>query len=426
MHPTKPFASKPNGLSIRSVKPRRKREPRMPKKAPKTKASPATGAGVGIDDFMNGLFRMDGVRDLSKREEEFISTGDFRLDNALGGGIAVGAMTSSQGDRGCGKTLLALQIAKNAIEQNGKAVIYNDAENKISTKALRSMGLLDNDMFRLISTTSLEDTINVVRKLLESGLFGLIVLDSLDALVPDVAIDAEADFNQPGVKAKKMSEQLPILSALAVDNDCAIIFTRQIREKIGGYGNPSTTSGGKALGFFATTELWVRPNKDGDVKEDGMLTYQGMKTTVMKSNAGARPIDPIEMRLYIGDDKAWGVDQSASLVEEALRRGIFYKEKPSSTKIFPSQDLLAEVGCEEEELVFTGKNRLSDALAMSNELQDSVLACIMFQKENDIAPNPFHPRGEYGAPIESGEPLEEVDGEFTDDAGNDFEDLDEQ
>lgn len=357
----------------------------MPRKvSKKAAASKSAGAKMDLDSFMNKLSKNDAVFDMSDVEESFISLGDYNLDRALGGGLPTGQIYSFQGPSGSGKTLMALQVSREIVN-DGRAVLYFDVESKISNKALKAFGLLNNPLFRRIAAETLEDVLEIIMQAMENDIFGMIVIDSADALVTDEQNEREIHDGSKvgGYKAKTFSEWLGKVSQLAAVHDCALTIIRQVRDRPDGYGNPETTSGGRAIEFYSTTVLRLGPNKDGNQDIDGKLAYQGASVRVKKMNQGALPKDAVNIRFYVGDDGPWGVDRFQSVFDEAAHTGAFAPQTPTSPMYVPSPGICERLGIDPDTYVQTETGKQyrvrgrAAALALlqdDEELFDAVIA----------------------------------------------------
>ena len=330
---------------------------------PKRKAKKEAKGAVDFAQFLQQVNKDDAIINLSEREEKFYKFGDYNLDRALGGGLPSGQIYAFQGPPASGKSLAALTISGQVIEDGGR-VAYFDTESKISPKALSMMGLSNNENFLHLTIENLEDTIEKLVEFADSGFFDLLVVDSLDSLTTDEQEEREIHEGSKvgGYKAKVLSEWLPSVVHRAAANECAVLFVQQIRKDPSAYGSGETTSGGEAIKHNVTTRLRFGPNKAGDAIEGGKLVYQGATVRVLKSNQGAVPRDPIPVRFYIGDDHAWGIDRVNSTLDEAIRLGIMAPKSATSHVYIPCADLCAALDAEEKELTFNGKNNLLKAV----------------------------------------------------------------
>ena len=347
------------------------------------KRKPAKKAPAGGQDFasfMSNLTNNGSFVNVLEKEENFYKFGEYNLDRALGGGLPAGQIYAFQGPASSGKSLAALEISKRVVEQ-GKRVVYFDTENKISRLALRRMGLLGNELFMMLSSDNLEDTLDNIMQMAESDYFGLLVVDSTDALVTDE--QEERDIHEGskvgGYKAKIFSEWMGKISSLAAYHECSVLLVRQVRDSpTAMFSNPEVTSGGKAIEFYATTILRFGPDKSGNAEENGKLAYQGASVRIKKMNQGALPKDAISIRFYIGDDesKPWGIDRIASVYDEARFLGILAPAKPTATKHIPCDALCAEMGCTPEELTFNGAGKTKDAIMRDPALFEALVKII--------------------------------------------------
>lgn len=378
-------------------------------------------------DFIAAQSKIGLVIDLGEREEKFYKTQDYNLDRALGGGIEAGSIVSFQGPASSGKSLAALTVAKQMVEDGGR-VAYFDTENKISKKAIRRMGLEGNENFMHLTVPNLQDMIATIIEFAEQGFFAGIVIDSVDSLTSDAIESRELheESKVGGYSAKIWSERFPqIVQAIqesgnAGDNDTptTLIMVRQVRDNPNAmYGSPETTSGGRALGFYNSVGLRFGPDKNGNENEtittasgtDTKLAYQGATVRILKTNQGAVPKDPVAIRFYIGDDpnKEWGIDRINSLVDEAVRLRILPKKNPTSHYFIGCDELCEAMGVEPGDLSFNGRNNLLSAVTNDKEFQKVIADMVAERQANDTV--------EYGITDADDEDME-----------LDFEELDEE
>lgn len=347
----------------------------MPRKVTKKAADKAQD----FNSFMSNLSKLSGVDDLSERETEYYKTGDYSLDAALYGGIPKGAILEIYGKSGTGKSLLALQLSREAVNTYDENVLYFDTEAKISDNALAKYGLLNNPNFRHLTIDTLENAFKIMREAIASGFIKMLVIDSVDALTTNEQEERDIDEGSKvgGYKAKIFSENLGPLTREASLANCTIIFVRQVRDNPNAmYGNPEVTSGGRALEFYDTIRLRLGPNKEGNQIVDGRLAYQGAKVSVVKENMGALPSDPIAIRYYIGDANDWGVDKYNSVFAEAKRLNILAPQTATSHKYVPCDALCQKVGLEPSELSFNGKGATMAAIQGDEVLFNAVCELI--------------------------------------------------
>ena len=379
----------------------------MPKKKTAVKEKPS------LASLLNAMDDMDNVAKVND-DIKYYSTGDYSLDHALYGGIPEGQFLELRGQAGTGKSLMAMQLARECVRSGG-FVLYFDTEAKISPKAWEHFDLSRNKLCARYTIKNLEQVLQTARQFIESGECRMIVVDSIDAL--ETNEQEERDINEGskvgGYKAKILSEWLGGLKQLAAINNTTVIYTRQLRQNPNAmFGNPEVTSGGKALEYYATIRMRLGTSKDGNQEVDGRLVYQGANVKIDKTNAGALPVDPIPIRFYIGDDE-WGVDKIQSAFAEGKRLGILAPKNAASPKYVPCVELVKELGIDPELITFRGKNTVLDALRNDDALLDAVCSLLdEGERENKTYL-----------------PYDAVDGVGSDDGGDDmmasFEELDE-
>ena len=187
-----------------------------------------------------------------------IPTGSISLDAILGvGGIPRGRMIELYGPESSGKTTLALHMVAEA-QALGLKVLYVDAENALEPKYMRALGV-DVDSLLLTQPDSMEAALGIADMMLRSGTLGLVVFDSVAAMVPRAELEGEIGDQTVGLQARLMSQTLRRLSSTIAKSNAAVVFINQIREKIGVmFGSPETTPGGRALKFYASLRLDIR------------------------------------------------------------------------------------------------------------------------------------------------------------------------
>ncbi len=260
----------------------------------------------------------------TKLDVQAISTGSLSLDVALGiGGIPRGRVTEIYGPESGGKTTLALSIVAQAQKVGGTAA-FIDAEHALDPVYARGLGV-NTDELLVSQPDNGEQALEIMELLIRSGAIDVVVVDSVAALTPRAEIEGEMGDSLPGLQARLMSQALRKLTAILSKTGTAAIFINQVREKIGVmYGNPETTTGGRALKFYASVRLDVRkigqPTKVGN---DAVANTVKIKTT---KNKVAPPFREVELTLSYGK----GFDQLSDLVTlaadfEIIRKaGSFY------------------------------------------------------------------------------------------------------
>ena len=188
-----------------------------------------------------------------------ISTGSLTLDCALGGGLAKGRIIELYGPESSGKTSVALTAISN-VQKEGGTAMFVDAEFALDARYARRLGVVTKDL-AVAQPETAEMTLDLVNKVANSGQAGIIVIDSVAALVPQAELEGAASDITVGALARLMSRELRKLVAAAANTETTVVFLNQTRDKIGGFsrfGTPKVTTGGNALNFFASQRISVR------------------------------------------------------------------------------------------------------------------------------------------------------------------------
>ena len=254
----------------------------------------------------------------TRLEEDILPSGILSLDVALGiGGFPRGRIIEVYGSEGSGKSTIALHTIAEVQKKGGKAV-YIDAEHALDPSYVATLGVDLTDL--VISQPDYgEQALEIAEILIRSGAVDLIVIDSVAALVPKAELDGNMGDAQMGLQARLMSQALRKLTAVLNKSKCSAIFINQLREKIGiMFGNPETTTGGRALKFYSSVRVEVRR---GELLKNGELTVgQEVRAKVVK-NKVAPPSKSATFDLIYGK----GVSHVSSVVALALEQNIINK-----------------------------------------------------------------------------------------------------
>jgi recombination protein RecA len=244
-----------------------------------------------------------------------LSSGSPSLDSALGiGGFPRGRIVEVFGPLGSSKSTLCLSVVAKAQEQN-LTCGYIDVEHALDPMYMKALGVNVDEL--LISQPSCgEEALEILDRLVGTGAMGVIVVDSVAALTPRAELEGTMEDQQMGLQARMMGKALRKVVAKASDHKTLVIFTNQIRNKMSPYGNPETTPGGMALGFFSSVRIDLRKKEDLKSKADGSCYGIRVKAKVQKNKLAA-PLKSAEFDVIYGK----GIDTVGGIIDHAVYRG---------------------------------------------------------------------------------------------------------
>ncbi len=256
--------------------------------------------------------------DHPKVDVDVIPTGSLVLDQALGvGGYPRGRIVEIYGPESSGKTTLALEAVAEAQKKGGRAA-YVDAEHAIDPDYAEKLGVNIDELI-LSQPDSGEQALEIVEMLAQSGAIDVIIVDSVAALVPQAELDGVMSDNQVGLQARLMSKAMRKLAGVLDKTGCLVIFINQIREKVGVmYGNPETTTGGRALKFYATIRLDIR--RADAIKNGKDIVGNTVKVKVVK-NKVAPPFKSCVIEMIYGQ----GFTREGEILELGTQLGLLQK-----------------------------------------------------------------------------------------------------
>jgi recombination protein RecA len=302
--------------------------------------------------------------DSAKVRIDVIPTGAINLDAAIGvGGIPRGRVTEIYGPESSGKTTLCLHVVANAQRAGGVAA-YIDAEHALDTDYAQKLGV-DIENLLVSQPDTGEQALEICEILVRSGAVDIVVIDSVAALVPKAEIEGEMGDSHVGLQARLMSQALRKLTGAIARSKTSVVFINQLREKIGVmFGNPETTTGGKALKFYASVRLDIR--RIGPVKEKEDVIGSHVRVKVVK-NKVAPPFKQAEFDIMYAE----GISHTSLLVDIGSESGII--EKSGAWYSYNGQ----RIGQGRE----NAKMFLKDNVGMMQEIEEKVKVVLGITKE---------------------------------------------
>lgn len=314
--------------------------------------------------------------DSTKLNVESISTGAIELDIALGiGGVPRGRVVEIYGPESSGKTTVALHIIAEAQRQGGTAA-FVDAEHALDPVYCKNLGV-DIDNLIVSQPDTGEQALEIVEALVRSGAIDVIVVDSVAALVPKAEIAGEMGDSHVGLQARLMSQALRKLTGIINKSKTSTIFINQLREKVGVmFGNPETTTGGRALKFYSSIRLDVR--KVDVIKQGNDILGSRTKVKVVK-NKLAPPFKNAEFDIMYGK----GISKEGSILDAAVNADIIKKSGSwysyNDSKLGQGRENTKQYLIENPEVITEINQKIRSFYNLPNKVQPEVI-----EPKNDI------------------------------------------
>lgn len=313
---------------------------------------------------------------------ETVPTGALSLDIALGlGGVPKGRVIEVYGPESSGKTTVALHMVAE-VQRRGGIAGFIDAEHALDPSYARKIGV-DIDNLYISQPDNGEQALEITETMVRSGAVDIVIVDSVAALVPKAEIDGEMGDSHVGLHARLMSQALRKLTALISKSNCIVIFINQLREKVGVmFGNPETTTGGRALKFYSSIRLDVR--RIETLKQGGEMVGNRTRIKVVK-NKIAPPFKEAEFDIMFGQ----GISREGDVLDLAANLGIVNKSGAwyayNNAKIGQGRENAKNYLKENAQIMDEIEAKVREHYKLTSDLKTGKEDAIKDQKEKPVA-----------------------------------------
>jgi len=304
-----------------------------------------------------------------------VSTGSLGLDLALGrGGMALGRVYEVYGPNSSGKSTLGVHVVIQA-QRRGLKCAYLDAEVAVDPKLFANYGV-DSDKLDLVQVYGGEPNLDILQKLIETGAYSVIVIDSVSALIPMAEAEADIDKDHMALQARLMSKALRKIAPKAAENSTLLIFVNQLRMKLGTYGNPETTTGGESLGFWTTGRISIRgpEARKRRLLDDAGEVYGHIAAHEIQKNKLGEPFKKANLNLIYNK----GYDFYNEVLEMAVSLDVV--EKAGSWFKYKDENLAQG---NDKTLIVLRENK-----ELFNEIRDIVIETVGLKEQYELHSNP--------------------------------------
>jgi recombination protein RecA len=332
------------------------------------RAAVEAGRASALDNFLstmqkerpNEVLRLDDPG--ARVNIDVVPTGAISLDLAIGaGGFPRGRIIELYGGEGGGKTTVALTVAAN-VQKLGGNVGFIDAEHGLNRQLAENIGI-DPSRFVVNQPESGEEAIDMVERMIRSGAFDMVIVDSVAAMTPKAEIDGEVDQQFMGLHARLMSRFMRRVASLVNENGVMLVLINQVRKNIAQYGAPDESTGGKAIKFYSSLRIEVRTSGSKKLTVDGETVGHTVTATIKKNRIGA-PHTSGDFDIIYGR----GIDGTGSLLDVAEKIGVLVRSGAYYTEV-ATGERISEVDGDGKSRAVVGKEAVKALFRRDDDLR---------------------------------------------------------